>query len=168
MPGYVIHLAVAKEYLKKSKNRNENEEEFINGVIFPDSVKDKAITHYGEKSSKSNLYEFLKDKNVNNSFNRGYFLHLLTDYLFYNKYVDRMTKDMYNDYDITNKKLIDKYNVELPNEMYLDRNSSSLFKNSTVGNSIASNNIPMAVLGYLTPKEKRSELEVFGMINYAI
>ena len=30
------------------------------------------------------------------------------------------------------------------------------------------NNIPMAVLGYLTPKEKRSELEVFGMINYAI
>ena len=62
MPGYVIHLAVAKEYLKKSKNRNENEEEFINGVIFPDSVKDKAITHYGEKSSKSNLYEFLKDK----------------------------------------------------------------------------------------------------------
>ena len=23
MPGYVIHLAVAKEYLKKSKNRNE-------------------------------------------------------------------------------------------------------------------------------------------------
>ena len=31
-----------------------------------------------------------------------------------------------------------------------------------------SNNIPMAVLGYLTPKEKRSELEVFGMINYAV
>ena len=29
----------------------------------------------------------------------------------------RMTKDMYNDYDITNKKLIDKYNVELPNEI---------------------------------------------------
>lgn len=31
-----------------------------------------------------------------------------------------------------------------------------------------SNNIPMAVLNYLTPKEKRAELEVFGMINYAI
>ena len=28
-----------------------------------------------------------------------------------------------------------------------------------------SNNIPMAVLKYLTPKEKRAELEVFGMIN---
>jgi len=26
----------------------------------------------------------------------------------------------------------------------------------------------MAVLKYLTPKEKRAELEVFGMINYAV
>lgn len=31
-----------------------------------------------------------------------------------------------------------------------------------------SNNIPMAVLNYLSPKEKRTELEAFGMINYAI
>ena len=31
-----------------------------------------------------------------------------------------------------------------------------------------SNNIPMAVLKYLTPSEKRTELEAFGMINYAI
>ena len=27
------------------------------------------------------------------------------------------------------------------------------------------NNIPMAVLGYLTPNEKRKELEAFGMVN---
>ena len=31
-----------------------------------------------------------------------------------------------------------------------------------------SNNIPMAVLKYLTPKEKREELEMFNMVNYAI
>lgn len=31
-----------------------------------------------------------------------------------------------------------------------------------------SNNIPMAVLKYLSPKEKRAELEFFGMVNYAI
>lgn len=31
-----------------------------------------------------------------------------------------------------------------------------------------SNNILMAVLKYLTPQEKRAELEVFGMVNYAI
>ena len=28
--------------------------------------------------------------------------------------------------------------------------------------------IPMAVLGYLTPKEKRARLEEFGMVNCAI
>ena len=31
-----------------------------------------------------------------------------------------------------------------------------------------SNNIPMAVLKYLTPKKKRAELEGFAMITYAI
>ena len=31
-----------------------------------------------------------------------------------------------------------------------------------------SNNIPMSVLKYLTPREKRNELEIFEMVNYAI
>ena len=114
MPGYVIHLAVAEEYLKKHKQKREEYNEFINGVIFPDSIKNKQETHYGEKSSLSNLYEFLKSNKLDTSFNRGYFLHLLTDYLFYNKYIDIMSNDMYNDYDILNKILIEKYKVKLP------------------------------------------------------
>ena len=124
MPGYVIHLAVAEEYLKKHKEKQEKYNEFINGVIFPDSIKDKLITHYGEKSSVSNLYEFLKVNKIKTSFKRGYFLHLLTDYLFYNKYIDRMSKDMYNDYDILNKTLIEKYEVKLPESV----KESVLFK----------------------------------------
>lgn len=117
MPGYVIHLAVAEEYLKNHKNKSEEYSEFIEGVIFPDSVKDKSETHYGVKSSVSNLYEFLKENEIDTSFKRGYFLHLLTDYLFYNRYVNRMSKDMYNDYDILNSKLIEKYNVVLPEKV---------------------------------------------------
>ena len=31
-----------------------------------------------------------------------------------------------------------------------------------------SNDILMAVLGYLTPKKKRAKLEESGMVNYAI
>ena len=38
MPGYVIHLAVAKEYAKKHKKEIENYNKFIDGVIYPDSV----------------------------------------------------------------------------------------------------------------------------------
>lgn len=113
MPGYIIHLAIAEEYLRKHKNI-EKKDDFIEGVIFPDSVKDKSETHYGAKSCYSNLFEFLKDKNLNTSFNKGYFLHLLTDYLFYNRYIDHTSKAIYNDYDILNKKLIDEYKIEVP------------------------------------------------------
>lgn len=117
MAGYVIHLAVAEEYLRKHKSKTEKYDEFIDGVIYPDSVTDKSETHYGVKSSKSNLYDFLIDKNIDTSFNRGYFLHLLTDYLFYNHYIDTISNDIYNDYDILNKYLIEKYNIIIPEEV---------------------------------------------------
>lgn len=117
MPGYVIHLAVAEEYLRKHKEKNENYNDFIEGVIFPDSVKDKSITHYGKRSSNANLFKFLQDKKIYTSFNRGYFLHLLTDYLFYNKYIDSFSKELYNDYDRLNEKLINEYNVKLPEKI---------------------------------------------------
>lgn len=120
MPGYVIHLSIAEEYLRKHKNKPENYKEFIEGIIFPDSIKEKYKTHYAninEGSSKANLYRFLQDRQLNTSFNRGYFLHLLTDYLFYNKYIDTFSNDMYNDYDILNDTLIKKYKVILPEEV---------------------------------------------------
>lgn len=113
MPGYVIHLAVAEEYLKKHNTKKENYDEFIDGVLAPDGVKDKSITHYGRLSAEANLEKFLNEHSIESSFDRGYFLHLLTDYLFYNKYVEVFSNDMYNDYDILNKYLIEKYNVEL-------------------------------------------------------
>lgn len=115
MPGYVIHLAVAKEYLNKNKEINENE--FIEGVIYPDSVKDKSLTHYGKGSSYTNLFKFLTHKDINTIFNRGYFLHLLTDYLFYNRYIDTFSKDIYNDYDLLNRKLIEKYDLKIPDKI---------------------------------------------------
>lgn len=117
MAGYVIHLAVAEEYLKKHSDFKEDYDEFIEGVIYPDSVTDKSLTHYGRKSSKVILKDFLKENKLENSYKRGYFLHLVTDYLFYNKYLDIFTKDIYNDYDILNKFLIEKYDVKIPNSI---------------------------------------------------
>ncbi len=114
MPGYVIHLAVAKEYAKKHKKEIENYNKFIDGVIYPDSVTDKSITHYGAKSSKVNLKEFLLQNNIEDSYNKGYFLHLVTDYLFYNKFLDYFSNDIYNDYDILNEFLEQKYDVNIP------------------------------------------------------
>ena len=57
MAGYVIHLAVGEEYLRIHPGDINDYNEFIEGIIYPDSVTDKSLTHYGEKSSKSNLVD---------------------------------------------------------------------------------------------------------------
>ena len=70
-----------------------------------------------QKVVKQCCGDFLKENRINNSFNRGYFLHLITDYLFYNKYLEYFSKDIYNDYDILNKPLIEKYKVIIPDSI---------------------------------------------------
>ena len=114
MAGYVIHLAVAEEYIKKYPEDIQDYNKFIEGVIAPDGVLDKSITHYGEKSSKVNLKKFLESNEVNTDYNKGYFLHLLTDYIFYNKFLEYFSKDIYNDYDILNKTLQKTFHVKIP------------------------------------------------------
>ena len=47
----------------------------------------------------------------------GYFLHLVTDYLFYNKFLKVFSKNIYNDYDILNRELEKIFNVNVPNEI---------------------------------------------------
>lgn len=116
MPGYVIHIATAQEYLNKHP-QEEDKEQFIKGVIYPDYTSEKSKTHYGKSSSYSNIDRFLKENSIDNAFNRGYFIHLVTDYLFYNKYLEKFSKDIYQDYDIINRQLINKYSVNLPKEV---------------------------------------------------
>jgi len=54
MPGFTIHIAVAKRYIEKHKSEIKSEEEFIKGAIAPDMnekmdeiAQDKSKTHYG-------------------------------------------------------------------------------------------------------------------------
>lgn len=120
MPGYTIHLAIAKEYIRNF--RVNNEEEFIKGTLAPDLLSksgNKKETHYSESvSSKVNLRKYIKENKINTSYTEGYFLHLITDYLFYNKYYNDLgEKTLYNDYDILNKEIIEKYNIEIPEEI---------------------------------------------------
>ncbi len=117
MAGYVIHLAVAEEYIRKHPQEVENYDEFIEGIIYPDNFENKSISHYGEKSSKVNLRRFFEERDIKDSFNKGYFLHLVTDYLFYNNLLDCFSNDIYDDYDILNKDLILRYNVKLPKKV---------------------------------------------------
>ena len=113
MPGYIVHIATAKEYLRKKNKKIE--ENFIQGAIAPDLTDDKSKTHYGKSPAYTNLKKFLDNNKIDTDFNKGFFLHLVTDYLFYNYYLERLEKpQIYNDYDYTNKTIIEKYNLTIP------------------------------------------------------
>lgn len=131
MPGYVIHLAVAEEYMKNHKNQINDYDKFIEGVIYPDDVTNKSITHYGEKTSKVHLKDFVEERVIDNCFEKGHFLHLITDYLFYNKFLEYFSKDIYDDYDKSNEYLIKKYGVKIPanikNKVFYKKGSTKVF-----------------------------------------
>lgn len=118
MPGYTIHLAVGKIYSKN--NEIQNIESFIKGIIAPDQAEDKKLSHYGPCSSKPNLQKYINENELSDSFNEGYFLHLLTDKLFYNKFLKKWNKSIYDDYDKLNKKIIEKYEINVPKEIQKD------------------------------------------------
>ena len=117
MPGFVIHLAIADQYLKKHKQQ-ENKKQFLYGSIEPDFITPKSDSHYGKSPAYTNLKKFLENNEINTSMQKGRFLHLVTDYLFYNHYLGHVPKEeLHNDYDLTNKQLIEKYKVEIPEKI---------------------------------------------------
>lgn len=117
MPGFVIHIAIGQEYVKKH-GHIDNYDEFIRGNILPDLTDDKSKTHYGKTPSYTNLKNFLDNNKIDTSLNQGIFLHLIADYLFYNYYLDRSSKEiLHNDYDLINEELIKKYDVVLLDEI---------------------------------------------------
>lgn len=119
MPGFVIHLATANEYIRKHPNETKNESDFINGSIAPDltTKEGKKITHYGPSSAEVGLRDYFAKNDIETDYDKGYFLHLVTDYLFYNKLLECTSKEIYNDYDILNEFLIQKYEVKIPKEI---------------------------------------------------
>ncbi len=122
MPGLTIHIAIANEYMRNYKGDIKNKNEFIEGVIAPDFFEDKYESHYhnyGEVCSGLNYLLDNCDFDINSDYGKGYFLHVLTDYIFYNYSFKKEVvyvrshdlKTFYHDYDCTNKFLIEKYNI---------------------------------------------------------
>lgn len=127
MAGFMIHLAIGKRYIEKHKLEIENEEEFYRGIIAPDlyegNYKNKSESHYGmwgDYQAITNIDEFLKDSKVDMSkdYWKGYFVHLLSDYYFYqkdfcNEYSEiiKNRDKFYSDYDCLNKELIEMYDI---------------------------------------------------------
>jgi len=130
MPCVQVHLAVGKKYCEI--HNLEFTLTFYKGIVEPDLL--DGNSHYGESCDKSNILEYLKNKinlmsylnenNILDDYHKGYFLHLVTDYLFFNYYFskdylqeagyDKFCKDLYFSYNVTNDYLIKKYNIEFP------------------------------------------------------
>ena len=96
MPGVAVHLSVAKRYIEKHKNEIMNVRDFYDGNILPDMQGDKEDTHYGSRKSndlitkfreKIDIKKFLEKNTLDNDINRGKYLHLVTDWEYYNNFL---------------------------------------------------------------------------------
>jgi len=137
MASIAMHMAIALEYRKN--NKIVDFLEFMRGVKFPDldgnqKRSNKSKTHYetsrrDETSSvkdlfvnKINLYEFLIKNKLFSDYEKGYFLHLVTDYFFFNLFIIKDCKTheeyekyfniIYSDYDKINKDLEITYGID--------------------------------------------------------
>ncbi len=130
MPSLDIHIAIARKYLIKY-NDVKDELAFIKGNLDPDLAKDRIASHYTKKVIKNDLSEILKnkiglneylsDKNIVDDYEKGYFLHLVTDFIFFNFFLDKdyikttdyfnFKKDLYYSYNIVHNYLINKYDI---------------------------------------------------------
>ena len=133
MPGFTIHIAIAKEYAKKHEKEMKNIDEFIEGSIAPDYIPienkniSKSETHYGiwgdwtKDNQEIHLDVFLKDEKIDLSrdYWKGYFIHLLADDYFDRIYFRQEAKQakenqdtFHNDYDCLNIEIIKRYHVK--------------------------------------------------------
>ena len=140
MASSMIHIAVANEINKKL---NRDKSKLLIGTIAPDISKligePKVKSHFQDRNDNiPNLDKFLdkyKEK-LNDDFVLGYYIHLLTDYLWFKYFMTEVrfedsniitkldgtnikcngnmfTLYIYNDYTNLNIKLIDEYDLDL-------------------------------------------------------
>ncbi len=134
MPGFTIHIAIAKQYAKKHEKEIKDIDEFIEGSIAPDYIPienkniSKSETHYGKWGDWARddqiiyLDKFLQDEKVDLSrdYWKGYFIHLLTDDYFDRIHFREEAKQakknhdtFHNDYDCLNAEITERYHIEV-------------------------------------------------------
>ena len=180
MPSFNIHLAVAVKYCEN--NKIENKELFFRGSIDPDLVKDKSISHYtGMRDErvlrqyvfeKVRLNEFLKENKVETDYEKGIFLHLATDFIFYQEFLsdeylagvdyDGMIQDLYYSYRISNPYLEEKYNIHALNlDDVMNQNIKQTLKRMNVDNSNGFNLLPEEKMDNFINKMSKLDLNSY-------
>ena len=182
MPSFNIHLAVAVKYCEN--NKIDDKAEFFRGSIDPDLVKDKAVSHYtGMRDEtklrqyvfeKVRLNEFLKENKVETDYEKGIFLHLATDFIFYQEFLsdeyltnvdyDEMIQDLYYSYRISNPYLEEKYDIHSLNlDDVMNQNIKQTLKRMHVDNTNGYNLLPEEKMDNFI--DKMSKLDINSYIN---
>lgn len=130
MASFHIHLAISNRFAEK--NRITDTTAFFQGTMDPDITEDKDVSHYTGSKDRSNLseylkqkvrlYEYLKQNVIDSDYQKAVFLHLITDYLFYNHFLEQeythrtsyqdYIRDLYFSYNEVSTYLINKYNLD--------------------------------------------------------
>lgn len=180
MPSFNIHLAVAVKY--SEKNNIENKSDFYRGSIDPDLVKDKSISHYTGMRDKNHLRqyvfekvrlnEFLKENKVETDYEKGVFLHLATDFIFYQEFLsdeylagvdfDGMIQDLYYSYRVTNPYLEEKYNIHSLNlDEVMNNNIKQTLTRMHVDNTKGNNLLPEDKMENFINKMSKLDIESY-------
>jgi len=135
MPSFQIHLAIAKKYIEK--HEVQDKDAFMEGSIAPDFVRPKEKSHYTigipnddlveNAKNKVDLKRYLKENKVETDYEKGVFLHLLTDKIFFTEFFDEdyykqttyqeFCEDLYISYNKTNSYIEEKYHIVLKKDM---------------------------------------------------
>ena len=94
MASLILHEIIGEIYCEK--NNIIDRTNFLSGNIAPDTLPtDKDENHYTTTHNYSiyldaikgrvNLTRFCKEDNIDTTYRKGYFLHLVTDYIFYDR-----------------------------------------------------------------------------------
>lgn len=163
MAGLNIHFVIAKRYIAKNKNIL-NEHEFYQGNLDPDLAQDKEKSHYSGVQFKGNLVEYLKNKvllnkyldenSIDSDYDKGIFLHLVTDYIWFNEFFDKeyinkvyyqdFVKDLYYSYAFTNPYIDKKYEMDYSEfREVMDKVISNAKKNRGYHDEEGNNIIPV-------------------------
>ena len=123
MASIFTHLAIAKRFLEKHPGAIKDVGAFYDGNIQPDLCDDKEKSHYGKRRDDADVLTFHKEKvgvdafrhqnSIDNDFVRGKLLHLMTDYEFYNNFLDKslrtVTREEFSKNNIYTSDYYDEY-----------------------------------------------------------
>ena len=129
----LMHMAIGKRYCEK--HPDEDYKDLLLGSNLPDMTADKNTTHFGNTIRGLTYLEYAKRKidldavvekiPLNSSLKRGIFLHLISDYVFFNDIrlkIDKerikttLVRDMAHDSDLDynyfSELLLSKYDID--------------------------------------------------------